>query len=105
MEIGLSKSRAVEIANEYLARLESNVGEKLALLLDDTLDRDYGWIFFFQTQEWIEAQHFEKMLAGNAPFLVEKVGGKLVQFGTVLPVEDYLRRYEAEKPCTVKTDA
>jgi hypothetical protein len=53
---------------------------------DVTLERPYGWVFFFDVPG--------RVVAGNAPVLVTREDGELRVLGTALPVETYLARFE-----------
>jgi hypothetical protein len=60
---------------------------KLALLDDQTLERDFGWVFFYNSQRYLESQDFRDMLAGNAPIVVTKIDGRVHVTGTALQLE------------------
>ena len=68
----------------------SNLADKpvLVVLDNQTIDKDWGWVFFYQSLEFIESGDFEDMHAGNAPYIVNRKTGELVVTGTALPIED-----------------
>lgn len=90
----INNHEANVIANRYLRELEQQVGESLALLLDDTLETEAGWVFFYNTVEFIETGDFISCLAGNSPFIVEKNVGAIHELGTGKPVEESLKDFE-----------
>ncbi|WGH74671.1 YrhB domain-containing protein [Tenacibaculum tangerinum] len=66
------------------------------MVISDNVEKtDYGIIFFYNSKKHIEAGEIRYALAGNAPFLVEKETEKIVEFGTALPLEEYIKEYQA----------
>ena len=78
---------AHEIATEYVRRLAVESGLTLALFENATLERDFGWVFFY------ESEHRDELLAGNAPFIVDRRNGSVHMTGTARPTEEYLDDY------------
>ena len=98
----IDKSRATEIAQRHLDSLASgyNTFEEaggLTLLPEETVEKEYGWVFFYSTRRYVETGDELYSLAGNAPFLVTKNSGELHVFGTARPLEDYLEEYERQQ--------
>jgi hypothetical protein len=84
---------------EELARawLRIQVGEHVALQLDATIDKPYGWVFFYNSREWLATKDSKWALGGNAPIIVG-IDGEIRVTGTAHPVEHYLSEYEATLP-------
>ena len=55
-----------------------------------TLEYDFGWVFFYNSREYLETKDDEHMLVGNAPLIFEKTTGRIVETGTAEPVETYI---------------
>jgi hypothetical protein len=55
-----------------------------------------GWLFYYQSQEYIRTGNPSAMLAGNGPVLVSNVDGSHVQVGTAAPFESRLVEAERE---------
>ena len=55
--------------------------------------RDFGWVFGYQSEDYLSNGHVEDMLVGNAPYLVLK-DGQLLTLGTAFPLRHYLDCYE-----------
>jgi hypothetical protein len=53
-----------------------------------------GWLFYYQSHEYIRTGSPSAMLAGNGPVLVSRADGSHVQVGTTAPFER--RLVEAE---------
>jgi hypothetical protein len=65
--------------------------------LEHTIEKDYGWVFFYDTGQSFQTMDFRYSLAGNASFLVRKADGKVILLGTGRPTEWYLKQYEKGK--------
>ena len=83
------------IAEECLARIAQQCGEDLVLLAR-TFETSGTLAYTYQTSEFVATGEFAHALAGNGPILVSKVTGTVEVAGTALPVEDYLREFEAQ---------
>jgi hypothetical protein len=90
----VTKEEARQIAVRFLAERERACGIKLALIDDQTLERDFGWVFFYNSQRYLERRDFSDMLAGNAPVVVTKIDERLHVTGTARPLEHYLEKFE-----------
>ena len=56
-----------------------------------------GWFFCFQSKEYLETGDNSALLAGNAPFIIDKDSGDIHSLGTAYPLEVYLQEYEEKK--------
>ena len=63
---------------------------------DETIEKEYGWVFFYQTEKYLRTGNIIDALAGNAPYIVNKYTGELIETGTANPVEEYIAEYESE---------
>lgn len=71
-------------------------GDSFVLLRDQTIERPYGWIFFYGSKLWHETKDTKYLIAGNGPLLVEKHSGAISQLGTAHGVLGQIRKYEDE---------
>jgi len=51
---------------------------------------DAGWVFFWNSRQFIETGDFRKALGGAAPFMVVEESGELIVFGTSRSPDVYL---------------
>lgn len=65
----ISRAEAERIAQAELDRMEIDV--PVALLLGETQEHDFGWVFFYQSVEFIESGESSSLLVGNAPLIVD----------------------------------
>ena len=65
------------------------------VILDkDTIERDFGWVFFYQSQEFLDSGDERDQLTGNAPIIVDRRDGSTYPTGTDEPIETYIAAYE-----------
>jgi len=56
----------------------------------------WGWVFFYNTQSFLESGNTSEALAGNTPLIFNRANGNIVETGTAQPVEHYIEEYELE---------
>ena len=66
----------------------------ISILDDETIKKSWGWVFFYQSSEFLRTGVTSDALAGNAPYIVHKHSGELVETGTAYPIEYYIEQYE-----------
>src|SRR6202171_5442672 len=78
---------AAKIAEEYVAQIGSGNGPQLILIPRETLERNFGWVFFYGSSDP------SIILAGNAPLIVDRNDESVHVTGTAYSVERYLESY------------
>jgi Immunity protein 35 len=91
--LSVNKTEARQIALSHVKELERGAGLELALRDDRTIERDFGWIFFYNSKSYVESGDIKNALAGNAPIVVTKIDGRLHETSTTRPLEDYLSKF------------
>jgi Immunity protein 35 len=86
---------AQNIAGKYIDQMQFEVNAPLQIV--KVIEKPFGWIFFYQSTEYVESNDFRKMLAGNAPFVVDIKDGALEVFGTAHSIDTYIEQYEASR--------
>ena len=75
------------------------VSEGRAILMREaTIAKAYGWIFFYQSSDFLETGHFLAIRGGNAPIIVDRNTNELRVTGTAKPWEEYVQEYEKSLP-------
>ena len=98
----LTKTEARALIEKQIIELGADV--EWMILDDQTLEYDWGWAFFYQSREFVETGEPSAMLAGNAPYLVNRETEEVVLTGTAYPVEHYVRDYEDQLSAKVQDD-
>ena len=70
---------AQNIAGKYIDQMQLEINASLKIV--KVIEKSFGWIFFYQSTEYVESNDFRKMLAGNAPFVIDVEDGRLQVFG------------------------
>ncbi len=65
----------------------------LAILEDETMSFEFGWVFFYQSRKYMETKDFGEMIGGNAPIIVDKFTNKTLETGTSHEVQYYVDLY------------
>jgi hypothetical protein len=86
----MNRNDAQQKAAHYVSEMSSSTGVALVLFEDATLERDFGWVFFYGSPH-------DELLAGNAPFMVDSRDGSVHVTGTAHPVEEYLEAYAGRR--------
>lgn len=85
----IARQEAEDLAREYLARIRGDASATI-LLEDQTIDDPLGWVFFYQSREFVETGAMAAMLARSAPLLVLCSNSEIIPLGTAHPVDHYL---------------
>lgn len=86
---------AKTIVRSYLEKVGRQAGEQLEIVETETIERPFGWVFFYNSRKYLRTKNFSDMLAGNAPLIVNRETGDLHVTGTAHPIEHYIAEYEA----------
>lgn len=89
----ISYSEAKKKVDNYLRNLDI----ACELLEDETIEWDLGWVFFYNSKEYIKTGNLSAVLVGNAPLIIDKFTGALVEMGTAFPIEYYIENYRGNR--------
>lgn len=70
----LDVAKATDLALARINQLALSVGDRFELLSDQTKEIEQGWVFFFNTVDFIRTRNPIHALAGNGPILVTREG-------------------------------
>jgi Immunity protein 35 len=73
----LNKEAAKKLAENFIESLlfESLNGDSLVIIDEYTLEKDYGWIFSYNTQTFNETKDYSYSLINHGPVIVNKETG------------------------------
>jgi len=63
------------------------------LLENETIEAEFGWIFFYTSKLYDDPGDPRHAVAGNAPLIVDRDDGSLHVTGTAQPIEHYIEEY------------
>ena len=69
---------------------------EIVIIDEDTIEKEWGWVFFYQSRKFLETDDISDMIFGNAPYIVSNKDGSFQRSGTAESVEEYIRDYEAQ---------
>ena len=75
---------------------QSKLSPGTVILDESTMEREWGWVFFFNSMEFLETGDVMQSLCGNAPLFVNRIDGAVISSGTCMPIENYLAEYELQ---------
>ena len=73
--------------------MKRNASRELVLLEQHTIERTFGWVFFYNARRYLGTGDFRDALAGNAPIVVTGADGRVHETGTAYPLEHYLKAF------------
>lgn len=100
----MNKQLALEIVHRYLRAAETKMNRfgsalrhaegrvdlHLELVEGYPQEHDFGWVFAYNTKQYIDTGDVQHALAGNAPLIVARDDGLIYVTGTALPIQTYL---------------
>ncbi len=90
------------IANRLAAMPPPAPDDGWVVLDEHTIERDWGWVFFYDSRRYLETGDLSFAVAGNAPYLVRRADGAVFETGTAFPVEHYIEDFEAGGRLTIR---
>ncbi|NID17385.1 YrhB domain-containing protein [Luteibacter yeojuensis] len=80
--------------NVALAKVNEHLGKsEMALQVTSCDEFPVGWLFYYQTKEYLETGDPSSLLAGNGPMLIDRETGDLLILVTYRPVEVQIEEY------------
>ena len=86
----LTYNQAIEIA-------KNEIVDEHIIIESSTIEKEYGWVFFYNSRKFFETGDINHTLAGNCPILIEKKTGDVYLLPTYLSVENGLAEYEKRR--------
>ena len=93
----LNREQARELVVAELERLQQaypDTPTDVVIMDDVTIEKEWGWVFFYQSERYLKTKEFSYMLFGNAPYIVNRLSGEMRITGTAHPIEYYIEDYE-----------
>ncbi|MEQ1812439.1 MAG: YrhB domain-containing protein [Terricaulis sp.] len=69
-----TRHTATLIASDVVAELAAQASDQFELMLDRTIETKRGWVFFYNSSEFINTGNVTAALAGNGPIFVARDG-------------------------------
>lgn len=91
MAIGFEEAR--RLARQ---RIDAEGGPPVVIDDSKTVTRDWGWVFFYNSPEYVATGDVTTSIPGCAPIFVNREDGSIAQFSTSRPFEASLAEYERQ---------
>lgn len=92
----LTFSKAHQIAEMWIAVVTDGCAE---LVREAVQAKPYGWVFLYQSSTFLrDSSNVTTALAGNAPFIVDRINGEIRVLNTASGLEQQLSEYERALP-------
>ena len=72
-------------------------GDNLVIIESSIIEKDYGWVFFYNSKKFVETNNSRHFLVGNGPIVVEKADGSIHKLGTAGGAQHQIKLYEARR--------
>lgn len=90
--------QARKIVADRLLENSSFLHKDSLIILDKlTIEKPYGWIFFYDSKLWLETKETQYAIAGNSPIIVDKETLEQTSYPSAYSLEKMLQEYEEEK--------
>ncbi len=73
----------------------AHAGRPIVIVDDLTVEREFGWVFFYDSERFIATGDNSARLIGNSPVIVNRYTGGVSYTDTSLMAEEYISAYEA----------
>lgn len=87
----LDRESAIALARRRIDQLAQTVGDQFEILPDSTREIEQGWLFFFNTVDFVRTRNPIFALAGNGPLLVTREG-VVHELPSAIPWEDAVKQ-------------
>lgn len=87
----LNRESAIALARARIDQLAQAVGDQFEILPDFTKEIEQGWVFFYNTADFVRTRNPASALAGNGPILVTREG-VIHELPSAIPWEDVVKR-------------
>jgi len=89
----LTKAEALALVSAKLS--ETNPPDDPVTIVDaHTIEKPFGWVFFYNSKRFLETGNFLYLLCGNGPVIVNRHTGSVEFFGSGKPPLEIVDEYE-----------
>jgi len=89
----ITKAKALSTISDELQK-KSPADNPFVVVDSATIERPFGWVFFYNSKKFVETGVNKYRLAGNGPVVVNKRSGKVEFFGSNRPVQQIIDEYD-----------
>ena len=90
----LTKEQATESVKNELRRRCQIPGDSYVIVEKFTIEKHFGWVFFYNSKRYLETGNISDAIAGNGPVFVNRLNGRVEFCGSHKPIEVFVAEYE-----------
>lgn len=83
------------LAHTRIEELAQAAGDEFEILRHLTVEIELGWIFFYNTTEFVRTKNLTSSLAGNGPILVTRMGS-IHELPSSVPWKDAVKKIKIQ---------
>jgi Immunity protein 35 len=88
--------KARQIAEAEINKYQTLDDDSLIIIDDQTIEKDYAWIFPYTSKKYWETTDINYAIGGNGPIFISKLDGQISNYRTGLSIEEMIDEYEEE---------
>lgn len=88
---------ALRIAEPILHKLSLEIGYELRFMDEFSYELEYGWVFIFNSEEFVKTRNPRVSLGGNGPILVDLEKEVVELLPSFLSVNEAVLEYEKKR--------
>jgi hypothetical protein len=92
----ITYAQAVDLVNRELSRWVRSSADEVVIVDANTIERDFGWVFRYESKRYFETRNIKDCLHGNGPIIVDRHTGHIRRFSSGISSQEAIREYEAE---------
>lgn len=89
----LTKTEALKIVSKKLRQMSTST-DPFIVAEESTIEKPFGWVFFYNSKKFLDTRISQYRLAGNGPVIVNKTSGTVEFHESDKPPEDLINEYE-----------
>jgi hypothetical protein len=93
----VNREEAHRLISAWLSSQSARANIVSNLVDQDTIETEFGWVFFYTLRRFKETGDFSDALAGNAPVIVDRTIGSLHVTGTARPTAEYIEEFRCTR--------
>ncbi len=73
-------------------------GDSFVIVENLTIEKPFGWVFFYDSKKYLESGNISDAIAGNGPVFVNNQDGRTEFCGSCKSVQEFVSEYERKWP-------
>jgi hypothetical protein len=90
-----TKAEALEAVSKKLEQMSTS-SDPFVVVEKSTIERPFGWVFFYNSKKFLDTGISRYRLAGNGPVIVNKITRTVEFYGSNKPPEELIEDYETK---------